>query len=211
MKQTSQELAKKSLKNGSPTAWFEQLYAQSDTSGDGVPWARMQPNPYLVQWLDEEHVVGNGRKTLVVGCGLGDDANELAERGFNVTAFDVSQSAIEICKTRFPESDIDFQQADLFAPPTSCHEHFDFVFESITVQSLPPDYQETAMRRISSFVKQGGQLLVLTWVRSPDTPLTGPPWRLLPSAFETYVEAGLTQHTKQHYPSTGHMLAVYQR
>lgn len=209
MKQSPQELAKKSLENGNPTGWFEELYAQSDTSGSGVPWANMKPNPYLITWLEDNQVAGTSRDALVVGCGLGDDAHELSTRGFDVTAFDVSKSAIEICRKRFPDSNITFQQADLFNPPPAWRERFDFVFESLTVQSLPPDYQATAMRQISSFVTSGGQLLMLTWVRSPQTPLSGPPWLLLASDLAIYLDASLSLQYKQQSPTTGHVLALY--
>ena len=42
----------------------------------------MVANPNLTQWLNEKQIVGNGQSALVVGCGLGDDAEELARRGF---------------------------------------------------------------------------------------------------------------------------------
>ena len=212
MKQTPQELAQKSLANGSPTDWFEVLYAQSDVSGDGIPWAKLKPNPYLVHWLDQNRVAGTNHAALVVGCGLGDDAIEVEKRGFDVTAFDVSESAIQICRQRFPESGVKFQQVDLLHPPDHWDRHFDFVFESLTVQSLPPDYQETAMHRIGSFVKPEGQLVVFTWLRSQKYPLDGPPWLLLPSALDEYETTGLTQQhlfKVQHSPHVWPVVAVY--
>ena len=54
-----------------PTAWFEPLYAAADATGRGVPWAKMEPNPYLIAWLDEKNANGAGKTALVVGCGLG--------------------------------------------------------------------------------------------------------------------------------------------
>ena len=42
------------------------------------------------------------------GCGMGDDAIELERLGFVVTAFDVSHTAIKLCKERFPQSKVSF-------------------------------------------------------------------------------------------------------
>ena len=56
-------------------AWFEELYAQVESSGRSVvPWADLEANPNLVAWLDREQLDGAGKSALVVGCGLGDDA-----------------------------------------------------------------------------------------------------------------------------------------
>ncbi|MDZ7952448.1 hypothetical protein [Nostoc sp. DedQUE09] len=36
----------------------------------------------------------SGQKALVIGCGLGDDAEALAHLGFEVTTFDISPTAM---------------------------------------------------------------------------------------------------------------------
>ena len=50
----------------------------------------MAVNPNLSEWTDFRKVKAHGKRALVVGCGLGDDAEYLAEQGFSVTAFDIS-------------------------------------------------------------------------------------------------------------------------
>jgi hypothetical protein len=67
------------------------------------------PNPSLVVWLGAHAVSG---RSLKVGAGLGDDAEELARRGLAVTAFDVAPTAIERARRRFPESGVDYVVAD---------------------------------------------------------------------------------------------------
>ncbi|MCC5670705.1 class I SAM-dependent methyltransferase [Nostoc sp. CHAB 5784] len=42
----------------------------------------------------------SGQKALVIGCGLGDDAEAIASLGFEVTAFDISPTAIAWCQER---------------------------------------------------------------------------------------------------------------
>src|SRR5207253_8218406 len=128
----------------------EPLYAWADGDLSSIPWAAKGLNPNLVQWLDREHVNGDGRSALVIGCGLGDDAEELARRGFDVTAFDISPAAIEWCRKRFPDSRVDYQAADLFSPPETWRRGFDFVLESYTVQALPNDVRERALRAVAS-------------------------------------------------------------
>ena len=71
----------------------------------------MAPHPVFQDYISNNALNGDGKKALVVGCGLGDDAIELEKLGFEVTAFDVSESAVELCKKRFPESKVEFVQA----------------------------------------------------------------------------------------------------
>ena len=82
---------------GAPLDWFEDLYDVADKDRNLIPWSKGEPHPFLVDWL-ENHSEQNTGNALVVGCGLGEDAVFLAERGWNVTAFDLSASAIDWVK-----------------------------------------------------------------------------------------------------------------
>jgi ubiquinone/menaquinone biosynthesis C-methylase UbiE len=99
----------------------------------------LAPNPNLVEWLDRTRIDGKQKKALVVACGLGDDADALAQRGFDVVACDISQTAIEWCRKRFPRSKVNYVVADLFNPPAGWHRAFNFVLEAYTLQSLPEE------------------------------------------------------------------------
>ena len=73
----------------------------------------------------------------MVGCGLGDDAEELARRGYDAAAFDVIEKAIAWCRRRFPDSAVDYRVADVFALPEEWQRAFDLVVEIQTIESLP--------------------------------------------------------------------------
>src|SRR5580692_11152623 len=91
----ARQLAKDSVAAGDPTGWFEQLYKESEDGATVVPWADMRPNPNLTTWWDSRpDVTLGGRTALVVGCGFGDDAEQLAAWGAAVTAFDIAPTAI---------------------------------------------------------------------------------------------------------------------
>lgn len=160
-----------------PSSWFEPLYAKAQGKADQVPWATLKPNPRLREWLDQHKSHQDKGKAIVVGCGLGDDAQLLAERGYEVTAFDISDSAIQWCQERFPQG-ITFQVADLFALPSGWIGAFDLVFESITVQALPLNVRQEAIAQICQLVKPEGRILVATYLRPTSEPPEGPPWPL---------------------------------
>ena len=175
-----------------PTEWFEPLYRDTDTDGSGVPWANMETHPHFSAWLERSPIQGKGLSALVVGCGMGDDAVELASRGFAVTAFDVSSSAIDHCRRRFVDSGVDWGVADLLNPPLEWYQHFNFVLEIYTIQALPPAYEAETIARIADFVAEGGLLLAIAIVG--DTPRSfeaGPPWILTPGFVDTIQAQGL--------------------
>lgn len=158
--------------------WFDPLYAAAQNDPSQVPWALMTVTPYLKTWLAQPQKQAQGRSALVVACGLGDDAEALAKAGFNVTAFDISETAIRWAQERFPNSSVTYRVADLFALPTQWHQKFDLVFEFRTIQALPLAVRATAIEKITQLVSPSGQLLVATYLRETETPPDGPPWPL---------------------------------
>ncbi|MGI0495485.1 class I SAM-dependent methyltransferase [Alkalinema pantanalense CENA528] len=186
-----QSLAQTYRDTDQPLAWFEALYASANGNPESIPWVNRQPHPLFLDWLTARSLVGTGRSALVVGCGLGDDAEALADRGFNVTAFDLSPTAIAWCRERFPQSQVDYQVADLFDLPSDWARHFDFVLEIYTIQAMPPELHIPAMQAIAPLVAPGGELLVICRGREETDPLTGPPFPLTRSQLATFEQTGL--------------------
>ena len=123
---------------------------------------------------------------------MGDDAIDLENLGFQVTAFDVSQTAIKFCKERFPNSSVNFIQADLLQEQNQWQNRFDFVLEIYTVQALPPKYETDLIKNISSFVAPAGQLLVIAEVNNAERAFeNGPPWLLTPQHIDSFLSYGL--------------------
>lgn len=177
--------------SGDPTAWFEELYVAAEAGDAEVPWSRDEPNPRLVSWAEENRIEGIGRRALVVGSGLGMDAEYVARLGFDTTAFDIAPSAVRISKERFPDSSVRYLVADVLDPPPEWREAFDFVLESITVQALPPAFHADTTARVTEFVAPGGRLLVLSAAREDDEQPDGPPWPLARAEIEAFAQGGL--------------------
>jgi SAM-dependent methyltransferase len=149
------------FRRGDPSGWFEELYRRADGDAAAIPWADLVPNPNFVSWAERCGLSGAGRRAVKVGCGLGDDAEELRRLGFRVTAFDISPTAIKWCRRRFPASDVEYLVADLFDPPWEWGGNFDLVLESNTLQSLLPELRPRAMEQVAKLPAPGGTLLVI--------------------------------------------------
>ncbi|MCI4360385.1 MAG: TPMT family class I SAM-dependent methyltransferase, partial [Thermoplasmata archaeon] len=100
----ARELARAAAAAGDPAGWFEELYRHAEAEPALATWDDHRPNPLLVAWKPRQYRPEPGDRALVVGCGYGEDAEWLAGRGFEVTAFDVSPTAISAARRRFPRS-----------------------------------------------------------------------------------------------------------
>jgi SAM-dependent methyltransferase len=197
-------LAAEHLEAGDPTGWFEPLYAGARRDLDAVPWAEGAAHPYVTDWLDDPVSTPPGRRAAVVGCGLGDDAAELARRGYDVVAFDVAPSAVAWARERHRGIDVDWRVVDALEPPDELIGAFDLVLEVRTVPSLPGVVREAAMDAIGRLVAERGVLVVVTLVATSTEAAdawSGPPWVQAPSELATYRSSGLVRLAMEHPPS----------
>ncbi|WP_371357334.1 class I SAM-dependent methyltransferase [Hydrocoleum sp. CS-953] len=169
------------------------LYSEAEGDAGQIPWARLTTHPYLQEWLDISQPQGEGRTALVIGCGLGDDAEGLAKLGFQVTAFDISTKAIAWCQERFPNSSVNYVVADLLALNSEWHRKFDLVIESRTIQALPVEMRSQVINCIAPLVANRGTLLVITRIRDNDSVPDGPPWPLSEKELAEFIELGLQE------------------
>ena len=175
----------------------------------------MKTNPLLADWL-RENPQRAGATAVTIGCGLGDDAEALAAHGCRVTAFDISASAIAMCRERFPDSPVDYQVADLFALPPTWRRGFDLVYECNTIQILTGDDRGRALQAIAGLVAPQGCVLVSCRSRESGANLDAFPLALDRDEIDGFTRAGLGEETFLAYdddqdPPVPHFFAVYRR
>jgi SAM-dependent methyltransferase len=171
--------------------FFDQLYVTAAAGGDAVPWDRDgAPQPLLADWAAE--LIGAGRSAVVVGCGLGGDAEFLARLGFVTTGFDFSPPAIEAARRLFPGSPVDYAVADLFALPPEWAGRYDFVLEAYTVQSLPRSVRPRVVDAVRSLVAPGGSVLVIAGQQGHWPEAETGPWPLSRADVESFAGGGFT-------------------
>jgi SAM-dependent methyltransferase len=152
----------------SDASFWDERYRSADAIWSG------DPNPQLVA-----EVSGLAPGTaLDVGCGEGADAVWLAERGWHVTAIDISGVALERARKAAANAGlterIDWRQGDIatWTPERS----YDLVSEQF-MQFAPP-LRDAVFHRLAAAVAIGGTLLIVghhpsdleTTMRRPRTP-----------------------------------------
>jgi SAM-dependent methyltransferase len=183
-------LAKAAEGLGQPLDWFEALYREAADGTAVVPWADMVPNPHLVSWLETARR-GEGLLALDVGSGFGDNAEAIAAQGYQVTAFDLSPTAVEHARRRFPESRVDYRVGNLLEPDPAWRRRFDLVFEVYTIQVLQRGHRRRAIEQLGELVAPGGTLLVVARGREPSEPEGEMPWPLTRDELGAIAQHGL--------------------
>ena len=214
-KSATQRLAREYADQGDPNGWFEEFYARAGGDIGKVYWADLKPNPLLLDWL-KERGASDGMRAITIGCGLGDDAEALSRYGYRVTAFDISPSAIAMCRQRYPASTVDYRVADLFNPPSAWLRGFDLVYECNTIQILAGLSRVQALAAISDLAAPGGEIVVSCRSRNAGEQLDSFPLALDRDEIDGFLRAGLTEihfvaYDDDQEPPVPHFFAVYRR
>lgn len=193
----AQELAQRFYEVNDPTGWFEELYEGAKGDETAIPWANLEVNPNLASWIEtnklQNKLQGEEKTALVVGCGLGDDAEALSNLGFDVWGFDISPTAIAWCQKRFPNSVVNYLVDDLLNPTIINDQQFDFILESYTLQALPGEIRPQGIKTIAQLLPPGGRLLVICRGRNINQPALNLPYPLTKEELGYFAELGLRQ------------------
>ena len=211
------KMVKTYQENNDPTGWFDSIYKSANGDHTKVFWADLEPSPYLVSWLEKNPIDKPSKRACVIGCGVGDDAEALSEFGFEVTAFDISVTAIELCKNRYKDTKVNYVVADLFDYPKEWFESFDVVYECNTIQVLPGDYRVKARIAMSSLICKDGYILVSCRSRNEGEKENAIPLPLTKGEMDEFVnsdklkEISFLAYDDEQIPSVPHFFGIYQR
>ena len=211
------KMVKTHQENDDPTGWFDSIYKGANGDFTKVFWADLEPSPYLVDWLKQNYIIKKKKTACVIGCGVGDDAQALASFDFDVTAFDISPSAIELCINRYPNTKVSYVVADLFDYPKEWFEKFDVVYECNTIQVLPGEYRIKARVAMSSLVAKDGYILVSCRSRNEGEKEDAVPLPLTKREIDEFInsdklkEQSFLAYDDNQVPSVPHFFAIYQK
>ncbi len=135
-----------------------------------TPWDKGTPSPPLVEWLQRNKLAG---RVLVPGCGVGHDVAHLISHGIDAIGLDISATAIQRAKERYPELAERFVCADLF----QYRGQFDAVIEHTCLCALHPEWRGRYRDAVISVLKPGGLLIGVFFINPEMDPgETGPPF-----------------------------------
>jgi 2-polyprenyl-3-methyl-5-hydroxy-6-metoxy-1,4-benzoquinol methylase len=135
---------------------WEQKY--QEVSVTSMPWFSSVLDPDLEEALSALNL--RAGTFLDVGTGPGTQAMRLAERGFQVTATDISNTAVKLAEetARRAGLDITWQQDDVLN--TCLRRRFDAVFDRGCFNVLAPQQRSTYLAAVANLVKPGAYLFL---------------------------------------------------
>ena len=210
------KMVKEHYEQDKPYDWCDSIYKDAQGDYKNVFWADLEASPYLVKWL-EENPINTSKRAIVIGCGVGDDCEALSQFGYEVIGFDISPTAVELCKKRYPNTKVEYLVADLFDYPKEWFENFDVVYECNTIQILPGQYRSKAREAIASLLANNAHLLVSCRSRNKGEKLNEIPLPLDRDEIDTFVtiekleEVSFLSYDDTQEPPVPHFFGVYKK
>ncbi len=114
-------------------------------------------------------------KALDIGCGTGDHAVNLAQRGWDVTAVDNVPRALATARTKSVQAGVDVQyvQADVTGMAAQVGSGFSLLLDVGCFHGLKPHQRPTYIQQVEAVSHPGSTLLMLAFQpgRRPPAPL----------------------------------------
>jgi 2-polyprenyl-3-methyl-5-hydroxy-6-metoxy-1,4-benzoquinol methylase len=135
--------------------WDERYQQQAVET---MPWFYPELDDDLRQALDQLGL--RAASALDLGTGPGTQAMQLAQRGFDVTATDISEAAIRLAREKAEAQGltIAWQQDDVLA--TRLSGPFDLIFDRGCFHVLPPERRPDYVNTIASLLKPDGSFFL---------------------------------------------------
>lgn len=141
----------------SDPAFWEERYLSSQTG-----WEKGRCAPPIVRLL-REGVLAKGAHVAVLGAGRGHEALEAAARGFEATAIDFAEPAIEATRVAAERRGLDVEtlQQDMFSLGATHAATFDAVLEHTCFCAIDPARRDEYVDVVHRVLKPGGVLFGL--------------------------------------------------
>ncbi|MDD4885590.1 MAG: methyltransferase domain-containing protein [Thiomonas sp.] len=185
-----------------PTVEFWNERFRSRTTG----WDRGGVHPQLLRCLASGELLPC--RILVPGCGAGHEVLHLAAAGFEVTALDYAQQAIDLLRQRLREQGLRAEVLQADVRQWEAPQPFDVIWEQTCLCALyPDDWNQYAQRLHRWLAPQGRLFAQFMQTNKPGAEegwIQGPPYHCDILAMRAVFPSSLWEWPKPPYPRVPH-------
>ena len=137
---------------------YDQRYQQ--VHARGLEWFGGRLTPIVAHVL-EQYDTDQSTPVLEIGCGEGNDAAHLLEKGYDVLATDVSPAAVDFCRKKYPQWAERFRTLDCLKDKLD--DRFGFIYAVAVLHMLVLDEDRQGMLRFirEHLAEDGAGLIVV--------------------------------------------------
>jgi ubiquinone/menaquinone biosynthesis C-methylase UbiE len=149
---------------------WDRIYHRHRTRPEWLPWELGKPRRVLVELVDSERIVPC--KTLDLCCGAGTNPIYLAQKGFEVTALDISDGAVKYARERASEFEVamNFLVGNFLSLPFKS-EQFAFAFDFGCFHHVEIEHRMPFIKGVFRVLKTNGTYLLVCFSYK-----NGPSW-----------------------------------
>jgi len=160
--------------------YFDRVYARPVSGDPARDRFNSAPSAFLIEATNN---LKSG-KALDVGMGQGRNAVYLAQHGWDVTGFDISQKALDA-------SDLNAEKAGVHIETVkSSYDKFDFGIEKwdliVLIFAWAPVSEPDFVTRLHSSLRRGGKIVFEHFIEDSERPYAGPVRALQPGQLRTF-------------------------
>jgi ubiquinone/menaquinone biosynthesis C-methylase UbiE len=131
------------------------------------PWMNPYKFPWIMDRIEREAALLQGKHLLEVGCGMGYDALEFLKRGVRVTATDLTENAVKLAQRHFTIEDVQVEEvrtANALCLPFEASS-FDAVWANGVLHATGDTAR--AVGEVHRVLKPGGRAIISHFYRKP--------------------------------------------
>ena len=141
--------------NSDKVEFWEESYINGKTN-----WDLKSPTPAFIDLLNH-NLLKDKRSMLVLGCGYGYDSIAAAKCGYDVTAVDISETAIKSASDLALKENtkINFLVDDFFLLKDDLS--FDIIYDYVTYCAIDPHRRKEYADKVASLINKNGLLVII--------------------------------------------------